>query len=105
MSNPILILDKDMTVFEWNSSFINFFNISKEILEKSPTYSYIIDQFKSQSLFPELKDYREKHLSTIKQATSSEDMFIHLPDGRTINLRIHPIKNGQTVLVLSLIHI
>lgn len=101
IGNPILILDKNLKVLEWNSAFTNFFDINNDVLLKAPSYSYIIDEFKSRSLFPELRDYREKHLVLVKEATSYQDTFIHLPDGRTLNLKIHPIKNGQTVLIFE----
>lgn len=99
IGNPILILDVDLKVMEWNSAFRNFFKISDDILLKSPSYSYVVDELRNKSLFPEIKDYREKHLALINEATTNQESFIHLPDGRTLNLIIHPIKNGQTVLI------
>ena len=99
VSIGFLILTGDMQVVNFNSYFANLFNLDARLLEKKPSYQYIIELLRDNNMFSELTGFKEKHLQDIRKVKDCVSDLIHMPNGSTIKLTIILGKDDHTILI------
>ncbi|MFN9915817.1 MAG: hypothetical protein ACK53L_24710, partial [Pirellulaceae bacterium] len=81
----------------YNPSFVKLWHFREEFLNKSPSYSEILEDLRARFLVPEqidFKKYKEQALDIFTSILRKHEEVIYLPDGKIIRQVIIPLSDG-----------
>ncbi len=100
-SSAIMILDKRLSVFQFNQTLITMLDIDSAWLATKPTYSAFWDKLRESNKLPEFQNYKEfkdKQITLLSQLTEPKSDFMHLPNGQSIRFSVIP--SGKNTIVM-----
>lgn len=96
-----LVLDQDQKAITYNLAFLNLFEIDEGVMAQKPSYKYVLELMRERYKFPEIKDFKEKHLSLLQTVTNYATDLWHLSNGSTIRVTIIPNESNNTILIFE----
>ena len=100
-SSAIMILDKNLRIFQFNQTLVNMFNLDAGWLASKPNYSVFWDKLRESEQLPEVKNYKEfkdNIINLLIQLTETKSEFMHLPNGQSIRFSLIP--SGKNTIVM-----
>lgn len=94
-----LVLDQDKKAVTYNLAFLNLFEIDEGIITQKPAYKYVLELMREHNKFPEIKDFKEKHLEILQTVTNYATDLWHLSNGSTIRVTVIPNESNNTLLI------
>jgi signal transduction histidine kinase len=95
--SAVAIFDVSQKLNYYNPSFVKLWHFREEFLNKSPSYSEILEDLRARFLVPEqidFKKYKEQALDIFTSILRKHEDVIYLPDGKIIRQVIIPLSDG-----------
>ncbi|MFN5351284.1 MAG: PAS-domain containing protein [Alphaproteobacteria bacterium] len=95
--SAVAIFDVSQKLNYYNPSFVKLWHFREEFLNKSPSYSEILEDLRARFLVPEqidFKKYKEQALDIFTSILRKHEEVIYLPDGKIIRQVIIPLSDG-----------
>lgn len=101
LKTAIATFDADMRLQFYNTSFMNLWDLEAEWLDKSPTYSHILDMLREKRRLPENRDfnaYKTREIKFFTSLVSTTEDILHLPSGMTLRRMLTPHPQGGLLI-------
>lgn len=101
LKTAIATFDVNMRLQFYNTSFMNLWDLEAEWLDKSPTYSHILDMLREKRRLPENRDfnaYKTREIKFFTSLVSTTEDILHLPSGVTLRRMLTPHPQGGLLI-------
>lgn len=98
----VATFDADRKLAGFNDAYVDMWELPKSWLETHPSYSNILDRLRDRRRLPEQRSFPEwkaQQLQAFGPANRKSEEFWHLPNGKSIRIRVQPhLAGGVFVL-------
>lgn len=100
----VATFDSDRKLASFNNAYADMWELPRPWLETRPSYSDILDRLRDRRRLPEQRSFPEwkaQQLRSFGSAQHGGEEFWHLPNGKSIRLRVQPHLAGGVFVVFQ----
>ncbi len=104
LTTPIAIFGSDKRLKFFNSAYARLRKLKEDWLVTEPTHGEVLEALREGRQLPEEADfpaYKKKHIDLHTSLTEPREDIQHLPDGRTLRVRVSPHPLGGLLFLLE----
>ncbi len=97
LATAIIIFNNDGTVRFFNEAYLGLTGLDEEWLKTNPKFSQVLEELRGKRKLPEQADFRsfkQGWQNWFTELLSPHEELLHLPDGKTLRMRVVPHPAG-----------